>query len=40
MVKVEQSENDDAVKDVMISWGIQDDTLGSALLNLVENIGK
>ena len=40
MVKVEQGESDDAVKDVMVSWGLQDDALGTALLNLVENIGR
>ena len=40
MVKVEQGESDDAVKDVMVSWGLQDDALGTALLNMVENIGR
>ena len=40
MVKVEQGESEDATKDVMVSWGLQDDALGAALLNMVENIGR
>ncbi len=46
MIKVEQGEGegdaaaDDSIKDIMVSWGMQDDALGTSLLNLIENIGR
>eukprot|EP00095_Tigriopus_kingsejongensis_P004736 maker-scaffold719_size106944-snap-gene-0.30 protein:Tk04736 transcript:maker-scaffold719_size106944-snap-gene-0.30-mRNA-1 annotation:"integrator complex subunit 11" len=40
LLKVEQNADDDALKDVMVSWTNQDEALGSSLMTLIQNIGK
>ncbi|TRY74449.1 hypothetical protein TCAL_10092 [Tigriopus californicus] len=40
LMKVEQNEDDDGIKDIMVSWANQDEALGSTLLNLVQNMAQ
>lgn len=40
LLKMDQNESDDTIKDVMVSWTYEDEHLGALLLNLVQNIGK
>lgn len=40
LIKVEQSVEQEKVKDVMVSWAYRDEHLGSHLLSVIQNVGK
>ena len=40
IVKVAQNEEDDSVKEIIVSWANRDEHLGSHLLSVLQNMGK
>ena len=40
IVKVAQNEEEDSVKEIIVSWANQDEHLGSHLLSVLQNMGK
>ena len=39
-VKVVQSDEEDSIKEIVVSWTNKDESLGSHLLSVLQNIGK
>ena len=40
IIKISESEDEDSVKEIIVSWANRDEHLGSHLLNVLQNIGK
>ena len=40
IVKVAQNEEEDSVKEIIVSWANRDEHLGSHLLSVLQNMGK